>query len=298
MTGSPNRRGPESMDDFRRGDDGPAVPKIIWMLWLQGWDDVSPMVRACRLSWQRHNADWDIRAIDRQDVINLVGPTPVPDRFPAALSDVVRARLLSKFGGVWVDATTFCMTPLDGWIREAAAAGFFAFDSPGYGRMLSTWFLAAPPCADVTNKWAEAADRYWADRDAPGEYFWFHRIFAELYDLDETIRRTWDAVPRVSADGPHYFSPYKRNFTGPLTRRASARLAQVQDPMYKLSNRVDVTRASPDSAYAYFVDGARRGLTPSAPWGLVDREAMCVRSWAKRTINCARTLKEHLRLAD
>jgi mannosyltransferase OCH1-like enzyme len=34
------------------------LPRVVWMLWWQGWEVAPPLVRACRDSWQRHHPEW------------------------------------------------------------------------------------------------------------------------------------------------------------------------------------------------------------------------------------------------
>ena len=72
-----------------------------------------------------------------------------PDRsagLPGRLqADLARLDLLARHGGVWADATCFCVRPLDDWLLPCLPSGFFAFDRPGPDRLLSTWFLAAQP---------------------------------------------------------------------------------------------------------------------------------------------------------
>src|SRR5277367_5922621 len=97
------------------------LPKIIWMLWLQGWDHAPRMVQACRRSWEVHNPDWTIHCLDRQTVgqfiDDCISRTAIDDldQPPEACSDRVRITLLGQYGGVWVDATTYCLSPLNGW---------------------------------------------------------------------------------------------------------------------------------------------------------------------------------------
>lgn len=52
--------------------------------------------------------------------------------------------LLFKFGGIWVDATTFCLKPLTNWI-DIEDSGFFCFRQPvgTIDRQFVSWFLAA-----------------------------------------------------------------------------------------------------------------------------------------------------------
>lgn len=112
------------------------LPKIIWMLWLQGWDHAPRIVQACRRSWEVTNAGWTIRCLDRLSAAAFMdcGETHAsladPGLPPEACSDRVRMALLAQHGGVWADATVYCLRPLDDWLFNVLESGFFAFDRP------------------------------------------------------------------------------------------------------------------------------------------------------------------------
>ena len=214
-------------------------------------------------------------------------------RHPAARSDVVRAHILATQGGVWADASVFCVTPLDDWVQEAAGSGFFAFRSPGYGRPLSTWFLAASERSVVMEQWSARVAEYWTGRHDPDAYFWFHHLFADEYASSATFREEWDSAVRTSSEGPHYFAPYGRRFTGRMSRRSAARLSARLDPVYKLTTRVGAS-VHPDSACAYFQDGGSRGLTSSREALFADRALHGVYVHAKASFNGARALRDQL----
>jgi hypothetical protein len=189
------------------------VPKIVWSLWLQGWDSAPDLVRACTASWSRLNPEWEVRRLTRAHVDRLFSNTAQnahllkPDIPPVVLSDVVRMELLVRYGGVWTDATTYCLAPLDKWLGPAVASGFFAFDRPGPDRMLSNWFLAAVVSSQVIARWHDLTQAYWTGRTERDAYFWHHYLFAKAYETDDEVRRIWDSTPKISADGPHSFVP-------------------------------------------------------------------------------------------
>jgi hypothetical protein len=218
-----------------------AVPKVIWSLWLQGWDAAPDLVRACAASWVRLNPRWEFRPLTRAHVAQLLAAGPHAHLLeagiaPAALSDVVRMELLARHGGVWADATTYCLLPLDAWLDPAAASGFFAFDRPGPDRMLSTWFLASVLASPVILRWRDRIRAYWASRTAPDAYFWCHYLFQRVYESDDEVRRIWDATPKISADGPHAFVPYPQSLLGPLTEEARSIVELPRTPLLKLTH--------------------------------------------------------------
>lgn len=247
------------------GEGGGKVPKIVWTLWLQGWDSAPPLVQTCLSTWQRRNPGWEVRALNRETIGEyLTVALPRGELPPAALSDVCRVLLLREHGGVWVDATLYCAAPLDSWLDEHLGEGFFAFARPGPDRMLASWFLAAEPAHPLVVAWADLVAEYWRGRAAPDTYFWFHRLFADLYRSDPELGRLWDAVPAIAADGPHYFAPdYAARLGRPLRPHVHRRLLTA-DPVYKLSHRLGGLPPAPGSTYEFLRSWAQE-CSPLAP---------------------------------
>ncbi|OQX73377.1 MAG: hypothetical protein B6D64_13895, partial [Bacteroidetes bacterium 4484_276] len=102
------------------------IPKIIWILWLQGFEDAPDVVKRCLASWKKHNPTWKINLLDETNIKQFIDVHAIIGRnykeiSKQALSDVIRINLLSKFGGVWTDATCFCCKPLDEWLGSYIA---------------------------------------------------------------------------------------------------------------------------------------------------------------------------------
>ncbi len=142
------------------------VPKIIWILWFQGFDNAPYVVKKCLASWKKYNPDWKINLLEEANIseyINLnelVGKN-VQEITKQALSDVLRINLLEKYGGVWTDATCFCNKPLDEWLSSYMGSGFFAFRNPENDRPISSWFLASAKNCQLTSKYCEIVNNYW-----------------------------------------------------------------------------------------------------------------------------------------
>lgn len=94
------------------------IPKIIWILWWQGEENMPGIPAACLSSIRKWAKEWDIRILteknyrqylDLDDVIDLtkqyqLGKQRLTIQY---LSDLIRTRLLYKHGGVWIDSTMF-----------------------------------------------------------------------------------------------------------------------------------------------------------------------------------------------
>lgn len=115
-------------------------------MWYQGLRQSPPLVQICIQSWRRFNPDWEVIVLDRDSLTDWIDPEEVPDnRRDLTLqnvSDLARLSLLRRYGGVWVDATVFCLRPLTDWLQHHPVS-FFAFRHPARDRLISTWFIAS-----------------------------------------------------------------------------------------------------------------------------------------------------------
>ncbi len=238
------------------------IPRTIWALWLQGWDEAPEIARACRATWEALNPTWSFEPLTSQSLNRLLDEATLAaitgrDLPPEALSDIVRIELLKRYGGVWADATTYCLLPLDTWLPAAATSGFFAFAQPGPDRMISTWFLAAARGNALVERWAARTRAYWAGRAERDHYFWFHYLFAACYESDAAFRADWDATPRILAKGPCYYEPYPVKLWGPASEGDQQLVEQPPTPLVKLTHKLPPGAYPDDSALRYL---CRRAL--------------------------------------
>lgn len=193
------------------------------------------------------NPGWDFRCLDADTIARYVDLGAHVDLkkqtiTAASLSDVLRLLLLNEYGGVWVDATTYCNVPLDDWLPLAAHTGFFAFARPGEDRELASWFLAAQPGNPLLAKWAARALAYWRGRESARDYFWVHHQFGELCAIDRDAFRAWQNTPRISADGPHAIQHVG------MYEDYDAAKAKIDwtVPVFKLTHRLERDRLGPN----------------------------------------------------
>ncbi len=225
-----------------------ALPKTVWTLWLQGWDNAPDVAQACLASWRRLNPGWDIRALDAVSLRNALPAETIAailsDESEAeARSDRIRIELLSRHAGVWADATAMCARPLDDWLHDQLNTGFFAFERPTPDRMIASWFLAATSQSHVISAWRDRVAAYWQGRQKPDDYFWFHSLFGELYESDSAFRVIWDATPKMSAVHAFHFAPNDRRLLEPPTSGYLASLNDPPEPVFKLTRKLPESRA-------------------------------------------------------
>jgi hypothetical protein len=232
------------------------VERSVWMLWLQGWERAPDLVKACAASWKAHNPGWLIHFLDAGTVsqfAQIAQPRDFDHQAPDVLSDIIRNELLVRHGGVWTDATTYCLRPLDQWIDLATPSGFFAFNRPAADRMLSNWFLAANRGGYIPSEWLRRSYGYWRGRTRRDPYFWHHHLFAEAYREDTRFRYIWDNTPKLSANLPHCFVPYAQLFSPPSPRQRLI-VDSAQTPLLKLTHKIDHRLGTPGTAYRWLCE--------------------------------------------
>lgn len=181
-----------------------TFPRRIHLYWDQGFESAPQIVRMCVESWKRHHPGWEIRLWDRNSAETIVSFAEFADGLKVTpYSDILRTELLRQEGGVWADATIYCMRPLDSWLLQIMAqTDFFAFDRPGPDRQIASWFLAARPGALIVSALAAGMRQFWARQSVPTRvYHWWQYIFEYRARTSRSFRREWQTAPRLSA-GP------------------------------------------------------------------------------------------------
>jgi hypothetical protein len=208
------------------------------------------------------NPDWQIHFLDAETLKSFISvPPDLLKHGRDVFADQVRNELLLRHGGVWADATTYCLRPLSEWIDLATASGFFAFARPFPDIMLSNWFLAAPKGSHIADAWLRAGYEYWQTHAKREPFYWHHAVFAALHSRDQEFRRIWDATPKLSADatpklsahGPHSLVPYEQ-LLAPLTATQRFIVETAQTPMLKLTHKIDHQQGIAGTAYRWLCD--------------------------------------------
>ena len=188
-----------SVDEITRKDG--QLPKIIWLLWWQGWDKPVPYVVAKVFqSWRLHNEahGWQIIALDESNIGQFVDVPHKPSFSLQALSDVIRVTLLARFGGVWADASMICLRPLDEWVWDAIEpVGFWTYHGRDEGHGPASWFIISVSSSLIIQKWKAMCDEYISCHDEPDDYFWLDRLFEEerVQNSEGELAATWRRVP-------------------------------------------------------------------------------------------------------
>lgn len=124
--------------------------KYAWTCWWQGEENAPDIVKAC-LNSQRMNLPADVKniIITEKNYKNYIDiPDYIIDKVNkgyitiTTLSDIIRASLLYKYGGIWIDSTVLVhkKMPIEYWDYNIFSAKGLDYHFSSYSH-LSLWFL-------------------------------------------------------------------------------------------------------------------------------------------------------------
>lgn len=239
-----------------------AVPKIIWQFWHSGLETAPDVVKRSYQTWKDFNPDHDVLFLSLADANEVLGldleeifARMTVDLGWAGKADLIRIMLLAKFGGIWADATTFCLAPLSDWMHPGLEEnGFFCFRHPRRltDHELVLWFMAASPGHPFMTQLLNRAAKYlfmpraqklglmkrnavWQNfpmnpGDRPGArildrcereagaapYFWLFYLFKSVLDRNPQEREALRKKSNEHAQEPH---PESRFLTAHVSKQ-------------------------------------------------------------------------------
>lgn len=159
-----------------------SIPRKIWTFWDN--ENIPDVVQKCIYTWKKYNPHYEIVVLNKKNVNNYLDVDfskikHISDS-PARYSDMVRLHILSKYGGIWCDASIICMKPYDSWIpdlqsnSDAEFVGFYidSFTLPEMKEsspVIESWFFACKENSIMVNDWLKEFLRI-SDYDTVEQY--------------------------------------------------------------------------------------------------------------------------------
>ncbi len=271
-------------------------PKIIWTLWLQGENEAPFIVKHCIDSWRRENPDWQVIVLDEKSMYEYVTIDLPPEKLKTMpkekQANLIRLLLLQKHGGVWADATLYCMQPLDNWIYDAIVSGFFMFSNPTPDKLISNWMIVSKRnnalCGEIITRYtrfftentfkldsrvrsalllrfgrilnrSSSTTKYWFNpfftkilRVYP--YAIFHYIFERIVATDNVCKEIWEKTPKLSAIPPHNIQTAgELGMLSPIKESLQKEIEALEVPVYKLRWKYDTSADISGTALEYLI---------------------------------------------
>ena len=184
---------------------------IIWICWFQGEENAPPLVKACINSMRVNLPDKDIVVISNDNISQYIElPKYIIDKYkkgiigPAHFSDLIRIELLTKYGGIWADATVLCTSKnIPDAILKSKLFVFQEMDLVSNDKnsiIASSWFIISQGNQRILLLTKKLLYEYWKKANKIDDYFIFHIFFAiaaRRYSED------FDKVPMYNNHSPH-----------------------------------------------------------------------------------------------
>lgn len=199
--------------------------KTIWIFWFQGWDQDTPwLINQVAKSWTTQNPGWNVIFLSKSNVLDYLED---PDSLffnenicIQSRSDILRIELLHKYGGVWADATLFCMKPLDTWVHTTIQpTGVFLYRSNDEKYMLP-FFIVSTKESYIITQMKKYMNMYWRQHTNKYDYFWINYVFKYLCLTNLKFNDCWNYTQYINGDESnecHMFAGIERkeNLTEP-----------------------------------------------------------------------------------
>lgn len=191
-----------------------SVEIPVWRLWLQGFEDAPPIVQACTKQARIYSHGLKIYDLDKKNIEDYVSiPGHIYDLAdsgrmkPVNFSDYLRSALLSKHGGVWMDATVYLTSEIPlSWLQSS----FFAFSTTPQellGRSMipfSSWFIVAHAHSPILSVLCELMNEYWKNPGYNTHHYYFHLLARLAIDNFASCKEEYKKMLLLSNVPPHF----------------------------------------------------------------------------------------------
>ena len=183
--------------------------KIVWICWLQGIENASHLVRQCYETVKKQFADWKIIVITSENLNEYTHfPDYISEKWKKGIisnthfSDLLRLELLTRHGGLWLDATVYCTGKLPEYIENTP---LFMYQSlkpgfTGHTNRISSWLIWAESDNIILLETKRLLFRYWKNNDILYDYFILHHFITMV--LENYPEHLACIIP-VSNEMPH-----------------------------------------------------------------------------------------------
>lgn len=187
-----------------------AKTKIIWFCWLQGIENAPELVKRCYKSVQKFCSDSKIIVITSENYADFTDiPEFIIKKWKSGIitnthfSDILRANLLVKNGGTWIDSTVLLTSKIPVDIENAPLFLFRTYKPGSNGKTvnLSSWFLSSCKNNKVLSLAQNLLFDYWKNKNYLCDYFLFHDFVQIALD---TFQEDSALIPKYTNEIPHF----------------------------------------------------------------------------------------------
>lgn len=156
-----------------------SIPKIIWIFWF---DPIQPeLIHLCINNIKHKNPQYEVKVLNKKNIENYINidiEKLIKIMPMANLSDLIRLKLLKRYGGIWADASIIINQSFD----EFFTLDDLKYDFIGYYNayqsgastipVIESWLIAAPPNSVFISEWLH----YFSSIEQYGSKRYFEKI--------------------------------------------------------------------------------------------------------------------------
>lgn len=174
--------------------------KKIWVCWLQGYEQAPPIVKQCIKSIKQHSFEIEVVLLDNNSLSQYITiPSYIEEKNKRGIipnahyADYIRLMILSKFGGIWIDSTTFLTNKLPEYV---ISSDLFCFKCQPIGKVLaSNWLISSIANHPIINQVLMLLDEYWKKENRLVSYSIFHLFWTMVVEYNNDNKHLWYRVP-------------------------------------------------------------------------------------------------------
>lgn len=193
------------------------IPKILHFVWI---GDDSKMPKACMDTWRDKNPDYEVKVWGNDTISGefWYNARQLHDMLEkedyAGASDVMRYEILARHGGIYIDADSYCVKPLEDWLLDCHA---FACWEQEHMRnnLIANGFIGSVPEAEI---WDLCIDEV-RSRDCTE-----HKLAWQITGPMLLTEIYFNKHPNLTVYPSHFFMP--RHHTGYVSNVTGHRFAE------------------------------------------------------------------------
>lgn len=182
----------------------------IWILWWQGMDNAPEIIKLCTKSKIKYADRREVIVVTQQNYNQYIDiPQEILDKVAIGkisithLSDIIRVSILAEHGGLWLDASIFCVGEFPEYVLHSYFFTCKCNDSDIENISKNRWTTYALGGAAhnlIFSFIRDAFFLYCQEHTRFIDYFMFDHIIAIAYDELEKVRELIDCVPENNAN--------------------------------------------------------------------------------------------------
>lgn len=181
--------------------------RIIWTMWLQGEEEAPYVVKKCIESMRNNLPDnYSLVVLDKGNLSTYISfPDFIIEKLKSGVitkthfSDLVRAKLLATYGGIWMDSTVFVSKKLND--KELNRYPFYssreesAVKSGNIANYRWCAFVLGGTNRRIFGLLDFLFEQYWKEHSYMIDYFLVDYFLNLIYMKDESSRESIDLLP-------------------------------------------------------------------------------------------------------